>query len=389
MENKNNDIDPKIESINQEPLTDLQEDKSEAGKRRLQVYGILVFALLILILLGVTFYKNLVTNNEDSELKEDTRHITRVERKTFERQEPKKTLKDFLSPKIQEVKQEVKELVLPTYKPMPPVQTQRVVSNYRPQIIKGGSTALIKNSSGSTAPAYNASSEGNRLSLNELNGNENINTDYVGDAFQPTTASIMKFDPNFLLSKGSYFSCSMNTRLVSDLKGQIACTVSNNVYSANGNILLIEKGSKMLGTYKGSQGSDGSNRIFAIWQEVRTPNGLIIPLFSGATDPLGGSGIEGYTDHKWMLRFGSAVLLSAVDDIFNVLAYNLNGKNDTSSDIDYTENSRENAKDMASIALEQFINIKPTTYKNQGDLVGVYVNRDIDFSKVYKLRRAN
>ena len=43
---------------------------------------------------------------------------------------------------------------------------------------------------------------------------------------------------------------------------------------------------------------------------------------------------------------------------------------------------------MASIALENFINIKPTLYKNHGELVGVYVNRDIDFSRVYKLTRA-
>ena len=54
---------------------------------------------------------------------------------------------------------------------------------------------------------------------------------------------------------------------------------------------------------------------------------------------------------------------------------------------DYTENSREEASKIAEIALEKMIDIKPTLYKNQGDLVGVYVNRDIDFSKVYQLRR--
>ena len=40
---------------------------------------------------------------------------------------------------------------------------------------------------------------------------------------------------------------------------------------------------------------------------------------------------------------------------------------------------------MANTALEEFIKIKPVLYRNQGDIVGVYVNRDIDFSKVYKL----
>ena len=60
---------------------------------------------------------------------------------------------------------------------------------------------------------------------------------------------------------------------------------------------------------------------------------------------------------------------------------------DSGNQIDYTENTRDNASNIASIALEKFINIKPTVYKQHGDLVGVYVNRDVDFSKVYKITK--
>ena len=85
-------------------------------------------------------------------------------------------------------------------------------------------------------------------------------------------------------------------------------------------------------------------------------------------------------------------MLSAVDDIFNVLASELTSNksnNNSGTQIDYTENSRDNASNIASIALEKFINIKPTVYKQHGDLVGVYVNRDVDFSQVYKLTKKN
>jgi len=41
---------------------------------------------------------------------------------------------------------------------------------------------------------------------------------------------------------------------------------------------------------------------------------------------------------------------------------------------------------MANTALSQFINIKPTFYKNHGDVVGMYVEKDLDFSKVYRLK---
>ena len=69
-----------------------------------------------------------------------------------------------------------------------------------------------------------------------------------------------------------------------------------------------------------------------------------------------------------------------VDDVFN---YAANGKRDNS--YDYSENTRDSTQQMANTALEEFIKIKPVLYRNQGDIVGVYVNRDIDFSKVYKL----
>ncbi len=41
----------------------------------------------------------------------------------------------------------------------------------------------------------------------------------------------------------------------------------------------------------------------------------------------------------------------------------------------------------AGIAVEQSINIPPTLNKNQGELVNIFVARDVDFSSVYQLRR--
>ena len=38
-------------------------------------------------------------------------------------------------------------------------------------------------------------------------------------------------------------------------------------------------------------------------------------------------------------------------------------------------------------ALEQSINIPPTLNKNHGELVNIFVARDVDFSSVYQLRR--
>ena len=54
-----------------------------------------------------------------------------------------------------------------------------------------------------------------------------------------------------------------------------------------------------------------------------------------------------------------------------------------------SENTREAGKEIATTVLEQMGDIKPTLYKNQGDKIGIFVARDVDFSSVYKLRRSN
>lgn len=203
--------------------------------------------------------------------------------------------------------------------------------------------------------------------------------DYQGDVFTPTTAVRSKLNPNLTLPKGTYIECSLKTRLISTIDGGIACVVSNDVYSENGNVLLFEKGSVVTGMFKAGQMDDGMNRMFVIWQEIKTPNNIVIPVYSGASDTLGSSGIEGWIDHHYLERFGSSILLSLIDDSLNILA-------NKTTQVGFTS-VQENTKTISAVALEKMIDIKPTLYKNQGDLVGIYVNRDIDFSQVYELRR--
>lgn len=213
-----------------------------------------------------------------------------------------------------------------------------------------------------------------------------------GEIFSPTAAYFSNFDQNLLLSKGTYIGCSLKTRLVSDIKGGIACVVSNDVYSNNGRTLLIEKGSLITGTYSGASMEEGMERIYVIWQEIRTPNNIIIPVFSGASDELGGAGIVGWVDNHYFKRFGSAILVSVIDDFMSAVATRLserknNGDGTNTTNYFNPQATQQQVNDLASKTLDRMINIKPTLYKNHGDIVGVYVNRDIDFRNVYELKR--
>ena len=194
-------------------------------------------------------------------------------------------------------------------------------------------------------------------------------------------AMTLNMDKNFLLQKGTFIPCSLDTRIVSTLAGGVNCTISDDVYSENGNVLLIEKGSKVFGYYENGQVKVGMDRIFVIWQEIRTPEGIVIPVDSGSTSELGDAGTSGYVDYHWALRFTSAVMVSMVDDVFNAM---LNGDRKGNKEFrgDKTEDT---VSEMATETLKRFIDVEPTLYKNQGDKAAIYVNKDIDFSKVYEL----
>lgn len=184
---------------------------------------------------------------------------------------------------------------------------------------------------------------------------------------------------NFLLTKGTYIDCALQTKLDSTVPGMTACIVTRNVYSDNGRVVLIERGSTVSGEYQ-SNLQQGMKRIFVLWTRVKTPNGIVVDLDSPGADALGASGLPGHVDTHFWQRFGGAMMLSFVDDAAKMAASSKN-KGQT-----FNFNSTgEAAKEASTEALKNTINIPPTLYKNQGDQIGIHVARDLDFSKVYDL----
>lgn len=395
MENKINTeeaIDSQDSSKNEEKIinpeiTDMKESGTSILKK-MQTYIFIVMGVIIFLYL---IYKTILTIfGTSSEKEEKIEEITATIVKPLSKEFPlKENPKDNFLNSIEDLKNKSDKKFEITKENSETLTKNLNPPLFKQMIVKGESELLIKYSN--SKYEYDQQIEELKKEQKDVNSLENDSSElYIGDTFTPSVAKMNQFNPDFLLPKGSYIGCSLDTRFVSSLSGSTSCTVSQNIYSSNGNVLLIEKGSKLFGTFKGGDANDGSSRYFVIWQEIRTPNHLRIPLNSGASDELGAAGLEGEIDHKWIMRFGSSILLSAVDDVFNVLAWKLTNKNGGSNNInqiDYTENTRENASNIANIALEKFINIKPTIYKQHGDLVGAYVNRDIDFSKVYKLKK--
>jgi type IV secretion system protein VirB10 len=198
-----------------------------------------------------------------------------------------------------------------------------------------------------------------------------------------TAVSRITLDPDLYIAADTYIPCSLQTRFVSTVAGRISCLISEDVYSESTHVRLIPAGTRARGIYKTGSLNQGQGRMFVIWTELRTPDGLRIPMIeSQVVGQLGEAGIDGWIDTHFWARFGNAMMLSTVQDVAAAAAGAAPSK---SRNTDYTENSRSAAAEMAKTTLDNSINIPPTIYKNQGDIIGIMTGADIDFSSVYRL----
>ena len=183
------------------------------------------------------------------------------------------------------------------------------------------------------------------------------------------------------LPKGTTFNCALKTRIVSEQSGYVSCQVLRNVYSDNGRVLLIERGSHLDGEYTAKYRT-GQTRIFVIWSRVRTSEGVTVDIESPATGPLGEAGVDGFVDQHWGERFGGAMLVTLIDDAVKITVANQQSAASTV----VAQDTGDTAAKVAEKMLDASVNIPPTIYKNQGEVVGIYVSKDVDFSSVYELR---
>lgn len=191
---------------------------------------------------------------------------------------------------------------------------------------------------------------------------------------------------DFVIAMGTQIPCTLETAMSSDQPGFVSCVVNRDILSDNGRVVLLDKGSQIVGEYRGGL-KRGQHRMFVLWNRAKTPTGVIVNLASPGTDALGRAGFDGEVDTHFFERFGAAMLLSLVDDGIGLgVAALRSGNSGNQTNVFVPSASAQGAKGAAAIAVQESINIPPTLNKNQGESVNVFVARDLDFSSVYGLR---
>jgi type IV secretion system protein VirB10 len=184
-----------------------------------------------------------------------------------------------------------------------------------------------------------------------------------------------------LLPKGAFLDCTLETAINSALPGMTTCLTATDTFGADGSVVLLERGSKLFGETRGEVRA-GSNRVFVLWTEARTPTGVVVPLASPGTDELGRSGLPGEVDRHFWDRFGAAILISVIDGTVQAAVQREAHGNSVTV-------NPGGSTDIMTEVLKGTIHIPPTVTKRNGDRIAVLVARDLDFRSVYELRAAN
>ncbi|MCA3642017.1 MAG: type IV secretion system protein VirB10 [Burkholderia sp.] len=185
---------------------------------------------------------------------------------------------------------------------------------------------------------------------------------------------------SLLLAQGTKIDCAGDAAFDSTQAGMSTCTVTRNVYSDDGRVVLIERGSQINCEYRANLGP-GQRRVFVLSARIVTPHGVTVQIDSPVADALGRMGMAGSVENHWGERVGAAMLLGLSQDAIGYLATRGGNGNGT---VVY-QNTQAQGNDMATRVLDQTVNIAPTLKQNQGAEFMIVLARDLDFGSVYSL----
>lgn len=260
----------------------------------------------------------------------------------------------------------------------PPRPPRLLVYNAAGPAASGAAGSFYKNPAPVGIAGAPGSAEGwsGPLGASEPGRPEDLQSRLAPTRLTGVSANVLRHQP-YLLTMGTLISCVLQTAMDSTLPGFVTCIIPQDIQGKTG-LTLLDRGTRVVGEFRGGV-RQGVERLFVVWTRAETPQGVVITLDSPATDPLGRSGLDGEVDRHFWQRFGGALLMSTVDGVIQA-AVASSAKEGT------TSINTGQAQSIIAETLRGSINLPPTVRKSQGELVSLFVARDLDFSTVYSIQ---
>jgi type IV secretion system protein VirB10 len=181
--------------------------------------------------------------------------------------------------------------------------------------------------------------------------------------------------PSATVMQGTLIEASLETAISTDLSGNVAAIVSHDVWSFDMSRILIPRGSRLYGRYA-SDVRVGQRRVLIAWDRLVTTDGLSARFAAFGSDRIGRSGLPGTIRRHFLQRFGSAALISVIGAIPAIAASRYQGDEIVSETV---ENVGEDFGGAVDDVMAEYLGIPPTISVNQGAVVMVRVDTDLEF----------
>lgn len=198
------------------------------------------------------------------------------------------------------------------------------------------------------------------------------------------TRAYLLADPSMTITQGTKIPCHVIEALDTTLPGLVTCIQIEDVRSADGRVVLLERGTKWVGEQANGI-AQGQRRVGIVWSRGETPNHVLVDVDSAGADSLGRPGIAGDVDRHFWDRFGAAILLSVIGDVGPYLTALRQGGGNNNTTIAFP-NITGGAQQVMSDVLKSTLNIPPTLTAPEASRIVIHVARDLDFRDVYALQ---
>ncbi len=192
------------------------------------------------------------------------------------------------------------------------------------------------------------------------------------------------------VAQGRIIQATMESALNTDLPAPIRAIVSRDTYGEAGNVPLIPKGSRLIGSYNTTLTS-GQTRVFVVWTRVIRPDGVDVLLGSPLVDAIGQAGVSGQVDSKFQEIFARSLLSSVINIGVGIASNEIAGGSTSTTNSGFgsqttgdsastaTTNALNRLGSVTDGFIQRFLNVQPTILVDQGTPVNVFVNKDLIF----------
>ena len=148
----------------------------------------------------------------------------------------------------------------------------------------------------------------------------------VQPAAVPADSAHKRSNPNFnqasgkdyVVFEGTVLETALVTRLNGDFSGPVICMLTNDIYSHDGQRLLIPEGTKVLGETKRVE-VFGQTRLAVLFHRLIMPDGYSVDLdqFHGLNQ-IGETGLKDQVNHHYLQIFGASIAVGAIGGLAQV-----------------------------------------------------------------------